>query len=426
MFIFDNYTDDHPRTMNIKWYRGSQLLVSQDFNVTSSEYFADRPVTAYNKIVVTISNMTKPDRFLKIFSIYDGIVRDFYNEEIENLEIIEDLNVFSEEIAVNEADTTLIPNNTAGVFFQKTLPFKIYRNDTLYGSFFINSSTSNTYKTKYQIKTSDYINVLDSQSYLGGICTDITASTLIADVMGDIPYKLDSQLQNKVINGYLPICNKRDALAQIAFSIGAMVDTSRSEFIEIKKLPTTVSRTIPESEIISINTTQENITTQNVLNVLNYYQKRYAQEEELFNGRLRGTQTITFDEPKYNLVASSCTIEASGDNWCIISGNSSSASLTGKNYEKSIKTYSKQNSAVVTTDTEKTESYDTTLECDNDELVDSLPFIEYKIKSRFLMRDTRVGDLVLLNGMKARVKTLNYDLSQKDIYCDAELEAYYE
>lgn len=425
-FQFDTYTNDYPRTMNIKWYRDDALILENDYTLDSADYFAEQVATAYNKVVITISNMTKADRFLKIFNINDGLIRTFFNEELENVEIIEDLNVNSEEIAINEASISLIPQTTAGIFFQRTLPFKVYRDETLYGNFFITSSTSNTNKTKYKINTADYISVLDNQTYLGGMYNEVTVASLIADIMGDVPYRLETALGNKTISGYLPISTRREALAQVAFACLGMVDTSRSEVIEIKSLPTTILRTIQPSEIISIQTTQENVTTQYTLNVQQYYQGRGTSSDDIFSGRLRGTQYITFNEPMYNLNAENATITSQSVNWCILNADSNFASLTGKKYQSSVKTYEKQNSIVVSTDVQKVQTFETSLVWDSEALINYLPFIEYRVKAKFLMNNSKVGDLVSIDGHTARITRLTYDLKQSNIYCDAELEAYYE
>lgn len=424
-FEFDYYTDDHPSTFNVKWYRDTTLLEDQTYTCDNAQYFCSTPVVAYNKIVATFSNMTKASRLLKIYNIYDGISRNFFNEEIQNLEIIEDLNANSEAIAINEATVDLIPNDTTGVFFQRTLPFKIYRGDDLYCYFFINKSSSNYNNTKYSIRVDDLIHVLDGQTYLGGIYNGTTASSLIADILGDLPYTLDASLGSKTITGYLPICTKREALSQVAFCINAKIDTSRSENIVIEPLSTTVARTITDAEILDIQVTQENIVTQNVLNVDTIYQKT-ASAEDLFNGAISGTQYITFDEPKYNLVATNCTIQASGANWCILTGSSANAKLTGKAYEHSMSTYTKSNTYVVSTDLEKTETFETTLTWNSATLIDSIPFIEFKIRAKFLMGTSKVGDLVNIGDYTARIKTLSYNIAQTNIYADAELEVYYE
>lgn len=412
--------------MTVAWYRGSTLITSETYNVDSASYFCDTQVSAYNKVVITIGNMTKPNRFLKIFNIADGITRQFYNEELENVEIIEQITNNVEALNINEASLKILPENTTGVLFQRTLPFSIYRNEVLLGQFFINTSTSNTDKTLYNIKVNDYINVLEGQTYLGGLYTNKTVSSLIAEILGSIPYTLDSTLGAKTVSGYLPILNKREALRQVAFCINALVDTSRSDNIIIKPLPTTVTRTIPKSEIISIETTEENITTKIELSTTSLVTKKRQEADDLFEGKLNGgTTSIIFDSPKFDLSITNGTINSSNLNYAIITGTGTTTTLSGKEYQVASSTSSKTNPYVVTTDVEKLQSYESTLTCDTP-IINNLNFIQYKIKSVFMMRDTKVGDLVNLNGQKCRVMSLSYDAGQTTIYCQAELEAYYE
>lgn len=412
--------------MQVQWYRDTTLLEDETYTVDSATYFCNTQVTAYNKIVITIGNMTRADRYLKIFNITDGLSRQFYNEELENVELIEQITNNNEALNINEASLQILPQSTAGVLFQRTLPFSIYRNDVLLGKFFVNTSTSNADKTLYNVKVNDYISILEGQAYLGGSYSSATVSSVVADILGTIPYTLDVTLGAKTISGYLPILNKREALRQVAFCVNALVDTSRSDKILIKPLPTTVSRTIPKSEIVSIETTEENITTKIELNTTSLVTKKRTEADDLFEGRINGvTTTVIFDSPKFDLSITNGTIVASNLNYAIITGTSTTTTLQGKEYQQAVSTASKTNPYVVSTDIEKLESYDTTLTCSTP-IINNLQFVQYKIKSKFMMRDTHVGDLVSLNGQTCRVMQLNYDAGQTVIWCDAELEAYYE
>jgi hypothetical protein len=131
-----------------------------------------------------------------------------------------------------------------------------------------------------------------------------------------------------------------------------------------------------------------------------------------------------FDNPKFNLEITGGTIVSSNINYAIIQGTGGTVTLTGKDYIEATKSVTKLNPYVVSTDVEKVVNYETTL-TSNVDLINNLQFLRYKIKSNFLMGDTKVGDVVMLNGEKARVVVLNYDLWQTNIYCDAELEVYY-
>ena len=405
------------------------VVESDTFNVTSANFFCEKQVTAYNQVTITfqkgITRMKKDARHLKIFNITDGISREFYNDELENCEIIEQIANNNTALNINEASLQLLPSTTAGVMFQRTLPFSIYRNDVLFGKFFINTSTSNTFKTIYSLKVNDYIQMLESQSYLGGYYEATSVSSVIAEILGDIPYTLDAGLGAKTISGYLPILNKREALREIAFIINAVVDTSRSEGIVIKPVATTISREVEPSEIVKIDTTQENIVTQYQLQTKKLTTKN-ADTDNIYSARLNGQMTIIFDTPKFNLEISGGTILSSNLNYCIIEGTGLTCTLTGKNYQEASTSATKYNPYVVTTDIPKVESYETTLVCDGENALDNLNFVQYKIKSNFLMENTKVGDLITLNGQKCRVMMLNYNIWQQNIYANAELEAYYE
>ena len=425
-FEFDTYTDDHPATMNVKWYRGTTLLKDEDYTVDSSHYFCDGQVQAYNKVVITIGNMSKPNRMLKIFNIADGLTRQFYNDELENVEIIEQITNNNQALNINESNLKILPKNTTGVLFQRTLPFSIWRNSQLYGKFYIDTSTSNTNKTLYNLKVSDEIKTLESQTYMGGIYTNVTMATLIADIMGDIPYTLDSTAGAYTISGYLPILNKREALRQVAFCTNTFVDTTRSDTIQIKPLPTTVSRNVQPSEIINIQTTQENITTKIELSTTTLVTKKRTETDDIYEGKINGkTTTILFDNPMFNLTITGGTIVESNCNYAKITGTATTTTLQGKEYQLAESTQAKTNEFAVSTDIEKVESYETTLTCNNIDIMEALQFVEFRIKSKFKMGTTQVGDLINLNGETCRVYCLDYNLKQSEIYAEAEMEAYY-
>ena len=410
--------------MKVQWYRSTTLVEEQTYNVDSALYFCDTQVASFNRVVITIGNMTKPNRFLKIFNIADGITRQFYNDELENVEIIEEITNNNQAININEADLTILPQNNTGVQFQRTLPFSLYRNDELYGRFFIDKSTSNSDKTLYKIDVKDYIKTLDEQTYLGGIYSTKQVSSLIADILGSIPYSLDSSFNNVYVSGYLPILTKREALRQVAFIINAYVDTSRADVINIKPFSNAITRALSKGEVMYNNTTQSNIVTKMELETTLLTQQN-AEADEIFNEVLIGTQTIIFDSPKFNLSITGGTIDSSNCNYAIISSTGNNVVLTGKTYEQYTKIKTKTNDRAVSTDIENIQKYETTLTCNTFDILDKLKFTEYTVQSKFKMDNTKVGDLVNIDHMTCRVSQLSYDLKQTNIYADAQLERFY-
>lgn len=424
---FDSNTDDYAKNLNVKWYSGDTLVENQDYIVDSPVYFCNTPVPSFNKIVITISSMSKPYRFLKIFNISNGIVREFYNEEIENLEIIEQMDPSNQTLPINQAKIKIFPLSTEGVYFKRTLPFKIYRDNELYSYSFIKTSKSNTEKTVYDVTSESYITLLNNQSFLGGKYSQVSALNLISDILDNIPFELDSSLQSKTLSGYLPIDSRRNSLLKVAFALNAMIDTSRSEVVIIKPIPQTCSSIINKERIISIENIEENIVTAYQLIKKTYNPKSILfedREEDIYSGELNGNIFIAFDKPYRRIFVEGGSIVSSNENYAVLNGNGT-VSLTGFSYREDSTITTVSNPYASNLDVDNTKTIEMTLFCDDENVLNNLKFTEFKVMSTFLMQNEHVGDLVNLNGEVARITSLSYNLSQKDIYADAELEAYY-
>ena len=137
MITFDTNTNNYSTDVNIKWYRNNELLVSKDYTPNTPKYFFHQDVVAYNKIVITFRKTNIPYRYLRIFFIEDGVVREFYNDELKNLKVVEETSSTTENLSVNTLDIDLISKTDVGVLFQRTLPMRLYRDGKLVGAFFI-------------------------------------------------------------------------------------------------------------------------------------------------------------------------------------------------------------------------------------------------------------------------------------------------
>ncbi len=108
---------------------------------------------------------------------------------------------------------------------------------------------------------------MDDTEYLGGYWSDgITAQNLIADIMQSAhiepeQYAIADSLKSVTVRGYLAIQTHRAALQQVAFAIGAVVDCSRSDCINItpQRLRT---KTVPVSrKVVGHEQTQDALVT---------------------------------------------------------------------------------------------------------------------------------------------------------------------
>lgn len=244
-FNFSTLTDDYPTEISIKWYQNDTLLSEKDFISDKSQFFCENSVTNFNKLIITFLKMSKPYRRLKIEQLVYGVVRNFGDDELRNLSVLEDVSLISEKLKVNTLDFTLSNKSLIDFIFLKKQPLTLTRNGELIGTFFIDTSKRKS-KALYDISAVDYIGVMDKIPFVGGTYTNVAASELIASIMGDIPYELDENLASKTLSGTLEPCTKREALLQVAFAICAVVDTARSSKVKIFKRSTGKKETMSQ------------------------------------------------------------------------------------------------------------------------------------------------------------------------------------
>ena len=419
MISFDTNTDNYATDVNIKWYRDTELLVSKDFTPNASKYFFHQDVVAYNKIVITFRKTNIGFRYLRIFFIEDGIVREFYKDELKNLKIIEEVSSNTENLSMNTLDIELNSKSDVGVLFQKTLPMKLYRDNALVGAFFIDRAEKENIAT-YKIEAVDYIGLIENEKFLGGMYTNELVSNIVANILGTIPYQLDNTIGKRTITGFIDIQSKREALQKVIFSAGGIVDCSRNECIAIKPLDNTIKSVLGKDKIVSIKEEIESITTS-----IELVQHRYtaqSEESEIFNDTITGETLITLGAPYHSLRISGGTLLTVGTNYAVISG-SGTVILYGKGYEDNTVITSKNNPLTVSTDVRKVKTYDTTLICNEINLLDKLNFVAKILKIKFKMSNNEmVGDMINVLGENARILCLEYSINTPSIYALAELE----
>jgi len=421
---FDSNTNNYAKNVNIKWYQNSTLLDEADYVVDSAIYFCDRKVTAFNKIIITMNNTNIPYRYLKIFNIIDGIIRNFYEDEIENLEILEEISSNTSALAINNASIEIKNKNEIGILFQRTLPCKVYKDEDLYGVFFIDQTTTNNNRSVYKISANDYIGLLEYQTHFGGMYNNETVSNIVADILTDIEYELDSDLGSRTISGYLPIQTKREALRQVIFSVCGVIDTTRTDKIIIKKLSNEIISTKNEEDITSYSVNDLAITTQIDLTIHRFIAN--STSTELYKNTLNGTLLVTFDQPMHDLSITNGTIVESNANYAIITGTGLTVTLSGQGYDENTETISKNNTNISSTDLSKAVNYNTNLIWNNETLLASLKFIKQNISAVMKLEDEKVGDLITMLGIDARILQIDYDLSLKNMYAKVKLEVYDE
>ncbi len=242
---FDQATGEYCNDLIIQWFRGDTLLDSAEYHPGQVDYFCERSVVAYNRIVIQFLGTSLPNRFARVNKIQFGVTRTFRRDELRRVKLVEEADIISSSVAINTLDYELDSKQNVEYMFQLKQPVYAYDNDTLIGVYYIDGF-SRTGQSIYSVSCIDAIGVLDESNIGAKMLNGYSAKTLLEEILdGHFVLDLDAALQSATLTGYLPTCTRREALQQVAAALCAIVDTSGTDAVRVYKLNTTTPAPIP-------------------------------------------------------------------------------------------------------------------------------------------------------------------------------------
>ena len=343
---FNDYSGDYCSKVNIRWYRDDTLLADRIYHPDAGSYFCYGIVDYYNKVVITFQETSKPYRNVFLTGITWGLIRVFKDNEIDNISCLMELNPISEEVSINTMDYTIRNKSEYAFEFQKRQKQTLYFDEAILGIFYLKDGKQLGAK-RYSVETQDAVGILDNNQFMGGVYSDVLVSDILASIMGGegITYFLDDTYVDARVSGYLPICTKRVALQQLAFAIGALVDTSYDRQLYIYPQQTEVTGEFTARDIwLGLSVEHSDIITGIRLYAHSY--DRGVESAQLYKGILAGTTKIEFSEPYHSLSITGGTLGDHGDNYAYITGAGNEVVLAGLKYNHSTISILKENPKV--------------------------------------------------------------------------------
>lgn len=188
-------------------------------------------------------------------------------------------------------------------------------------------------KSVYRVRATSAVGLLIHRTHYGGIYSGTAASDIFAELFGDVPHTLGTNVEGVLVYGHLPIATARDNLHILLQSLGASVlkDASGDVLIDFID-PTTAVSVSPSQTAMEGSVAYNAHASQVVVVEHSFLQTAYDEETVLFDNSNEAAVTdkvIPFDEPCYDLVAVGLSIAESGANYAIVSGV---GTLSGKVY----------------------------------------------------------------------------------------------
>ena len=359
MLTFDTDNGIFANRLSIKWLRitdeGITPLSEIEFSPDSASFYCKNFVENYNKIVITFYSINMPQNRLKLRAIDYGTGTFFYGKELKNVRLIQELDPISSQIAINTADFTLDSKSNTEYSFQQKQPLSIYFNGKLRATTFVKKATRKS-KRQWSIQSEDYIGLMDSSQFYGGIYTNKNATELLEEIFltAKVPYHIDAVFGDKFVTGYIPYTTCRDALMQVAFAVQAVVDTSDSDVVKVFELENEIKQHIPLRRIGQSPTFDEDETVTGVEVTAHNY-KAISEAVDIYDSEESGTGKnifVKFREPLHDLSIENGEIVSYGTNYAIINANEGCV-LKGDKYEHTTQTKRKNNPIVLASDAEK-------------------------------------------------------------------------
>lgn len=365
---FDTYNYIYANHINIKWIRSTtesiETLADENFYPDTAFYFCNKPVDAYNKIVITFYSINMPYNRLKFRVIDYGYGTFFYGNELRNVKLIQEIDPISTEISINTVDITLDSKSDIIYSFQTKQPLNVYFNGELKATSFVKTAKRKA-KRLWDITSEDYIGLMDSITFFGGVYDNKNAAELLQEIfsVAKIPYCIDETFSNVIISGHIPYSTCREALMQVAFAIQAVVDTSNSEVVKIYALENDIKQTIPLNRIMQGQNFVDDDTVTSVEIVAHKYEKTdeyvelYGSEKEDV-GIVGEEVFVKFSEPVWDWTLSGGTMIDSSANHAHFITTSELLLLSGRKYLHTMETKTKKNPVVLASEIENIATID--------------------------------------------------------------------
>lgn len=338
-----------PGVVNIKWYGlEDNLIADEDFTPDSFEYFCDRQVENYYKVVITVLSMKYPQRFLRVTRILFGVLEIIGDARVTKATLTEEISPTALTVPINTLELSFFTPNERFALLDPQVAYKMFQWKqeiasykevdgvrTFLGLYYLQEATG-TVDAVTQLSCVDIIGILDTLDYMGGICTEKPVVELLAEILTPegVSFELDASFNGVTITGYLPICTKRQALQQIAFAIGAVVDPTRAETVRLYPMPTSVTFSItPARKILGHKITLEELVTE--VDVTAHKYSLGTELRELSKSTLPvGQHTITFHGPVSVTAITGGTIGTNHPNYCVVNvSTAGEVKLSGYEYQ---------------------------------------------------------------------------------------------
>ena len=425
------FEDEPPAELKITWYTiAGTKLITETFYPDSLIYVCNNQVQNYGKIEIEFVRTSFPQRYIKLQYILYGKYIIWDKDMIQTAKMLEDIDVTSATLSINEADISIVDMNNdfdaenengAWKSVQKTQEVTLseFNNGNMIpmGAFFIDDFSFSKNIAKF--KLIDVVGLLDKYTFYDGqVYNNVRAEVILNAIFvtaGIKKYVIDEEVGNILLSGYLAIPTCPKALQQVCFACGAVADDSRSDTIKVYKPDRYVKSTVGTDRKFNGNT---KVSLEKYISGVNIEMKNYALEEktsDIYKKTLpAGDTKITFSSPYLpsSITASAGTLKEVKTNYLIINmPDAGQCHITGIKYANTTFSYEKRVDKIEAGETENIKKYSGCTIYNADILPDIAAYLlDYhalrkKVGMKYLVDLEQVGNWANINSIGGKTST---------------------
>ena len=445
---FWEHNNEYCREVLLKWYDVSNVLLSSKrFYPDSWEYVCSNYVEQYRKVDIEFVRTTLPKRFTKMSGIDYGEKVKLTNKNIVSANLLEEVGLTSSQLFTNQltCDIIILTNN-----------FNIITNPDMYRGLQINqslevASDSENYGTYYiqkavingniiDVTANDLIGYLEGCEFKGGLYENVTFEFILNQIkaQANLSVLFDNQhsgfevpttIMNKVLSGYIPYTNCREALHQLCYAANVLANCKRGEKIVIFELPTTSQDIIDNSKLIMDSLTVEDNEFYSKVSLNAFSYKLVNEIKELENKEYEaGEHIVKFTSPHKDYTITGGTILESGWNYVKFSVTTTgNVVIKGYSYDEVIQQFESINDSYTGNVPVVKELTDVKMvsPLNAQSVADaqlSLYKFKYKMSAGVWNINANIGDKIIIENGIGNIQQMNTDILAEDI-CDVEVMA---
>ena len=318
------FLDNTPKEVDVKWYSSDEVIIGQiTYTVAGNEGVIYYDVENYKKIVLEFTKAA-PYSYIKLYRIIYGLTILWNETNVHSASMVQEIDRISDKLPVNtlsfdviDIDHNLNMGNTTGIhkYFQKRqimYPYEWINDQRIsLGKYFLDKFSNESNLGK--MSSVNYMGLLDAADYIDGSLYQegIQARSLIQSILtttlgfiedttedgsGEGEYWISPEVRSINLYGALEPMTCRDALREVLFASGSIVDTTESDKIRILIPLNSIDDVISRNDKISTKVTK-NEYVYGIKLEYNDYTLESADSTIVEDVYEPGTYQINFDSP---------------------------------------------------------------------------------------------------------------------------------